>query len=174
MSDNNIAMPALNPCLISINKISENSYNPNVVARPELDLLELSIREDGFTQPIVCYYDDKKDQYQIVDGFHRYKVAKERLDLKYVPIVLIEKSLENRMASTIRHNRARGTHQINGMATIVKILSLNDWNNEYIATKLGMDLEEVLRLKQSTGLKEAFSNHQFSKSWEQFEKKYYQ
>lgn len=168
-----IDFPVLNVKLISINKIIANDYNPNKVASPELKLLELSITEDGFTQPLVCYYDKKKDNYILIDGFHRYYVAKNRLSLTEVPVTVINRSLENRMASTIRHNRARGTHGIRKMELIVQKLVASNWSDEEIAMKLGMDIEEVFRFKQVSGLKEAFSNHEFSRSWIAFENKHY-
>ena len=163
-----IEFPVLNVKMVDIDKVVANDYNPNKVAPPEMQLLKHSIEEDGYTQPIVTYYDKQRDLY-IVDGFHRYRVAKEFLNLKQVPIVTIEKDLQNRMASTIRHNRARGTHQIIDMSRIVLTLTENGWTEAQISEHLGMELDEIIRLKQITGLKEAFSNHEFSKSWEEFE-----
>lgn len=168
-----IDFPVLNVQMIPIEKLEANDYNPNKVATPEMKLLKLSIEEDGYTQPIVVYYDEDNDKYIIVDGFHRYRVGKEMLGLKELPCTVIDKSLDNRMASTIRHNRARGTHQIRGMSDIVIDLTREGWSEEEICKKLGMELDEVIRLKQISGLKEAFQNHEFSKSWEEFESKYY-
>ncbi|EHQ8829090.1 ParB-like nuclease domain-containing protein, partial [Enterococcus faecalis] len=165
--------PVLNVKLVPLTKIIANDYNPNKVAPPEMDLLELSIIEDGYTQPLVCYYDGNFDRYILIDGFHRYRVAKERLSLSEVPVTVINRSLENRIASTIRHNRARGTHEVGKMEVVVKNLVDKGWNDTKIAKKLGMDMEEVFRFKQSSGLKEAFSNHEFSKSWISFENRYY-
>ena len=159
--------------MIEIDKITANGYNPNHMNQKEMTLLERSIREDGYTQPIVCYHDEQKDRYLIVDGFHRYTLGKKTFKLTHLPVVLIEKNIENRMASTIRHNRARGVHQIDKLATIVLMLTNKGWSETHISNHLGMDLDEVVRLKQSTGLKEAFVNHEFSKSWDAFEKKYY-
>lgn len=164
-----IEFPVLNVKMVDINKVVANDYNPNKVAPPEMQLLKHSIEEDGYTQPIVTYYDKEKDIYVVVDGFHRYRVAKECFNLKEVPIVTIDKDLENRMASTIRHNRARGTHQIVDMSHIVLTLTANGWTEEQISKHLGMELDEIIRLKQITGLKDAFANHTFSKSWEEFE-----
>ena len=164
-----VEFPVLNVKMVDINKVVSNEYNPNRVATPELILLRKSIEEDGYTQPIVTYYDKKNDQYIVIDGFHRYKCAKDYFFLKEIPIVTINKSLKNRMASTIRHNRARGTHQIGDMSKIITSLSKNGWSDEYICSQLGMELDEVIRLKQISGLKDAFSNHVFSKSWETFE-----
>ena len=164
-----IEFPVLNVRMVDINKVEANDYNPNKVAPPEMELLRHSIEEDGYTQPIVTYYDKKNDKYIVVDGFHRYRVAKECFHLKEVPIVTIDKDLENRMASTIRHNRARGTHQIVDMSHIVLSLTNAGWTDGQISKHLGMELDEIIRLKQITGLKEMFANHVFSKSWEEFE-----
>ena len=168
-----IDFPVLNVRLVPIKKVAANDYNPNKVAKPELQLLRHSIQKDGYTQPIVTYYDQKEDRYIIVDGFHRYRCAKEYFHLPEIPVVVINKSIKNRMASTIRHNRARGTHQIKDMSQIVKDLASFGWSDDKIRRELGMELDEVIRLKQITGLKEAFQNHEFSKSWEEFEVKYY-
>jgi len=164
-----IKFPVLNVKMVDIEKVVANDYNPNAVAPPEMKLLKLSIEEDGYTQPIVTYYDGEK--YIIVDGFHRYRCAREYFKLKKIPIVVINKDINNRMASTIRHNRARGTHSIKGMSDIVLMLIRGGWSDSEISKHLGMELEEVLRLKQITGLKEAFINHEFSRSWEEFEGK---
>ncbi|MFW6030692.1 MAG: IbrB-like domain-containing protein [Halanaerobiales bacterium] len=168
-----IEFPVLNVKMVPLDKVKANDYNPNKVAGPEMKLLKHSIEEDGYTQPIVTIYDKEQDLYIVVDGFHRYRCAKEFFKLEEVPIVEIEKDIKNRMASTIRHNRARGTHQIKDMSVIVADLFQMGWSDEDICNHLGMDLDEVLRLKQITGLKEAFANHEFSKSWEEFESKYY-
>ena len=157
--------------------VKANEYNPNKVATPEMNLLYESVKLDGYTQPIVAY-DLGNGDYEIVDGFHRNRVGREHEDIKerlhgYLPLTIIDKPLDERMGSTIRHNRARGSHQIRSMSDIVLDLSNEGWSDEEISTKLGMEMDEVLRLKQITGLKEAFSNHEFSKSWEEFERKYY-
>lgn len=164
-----IQFPVLNVKMVDIDKVIANDYNPNKVAPPEMQLLKHSIEEDGYTQPIVTYYDASKDIYIVVDGFHRYRCAKEYFHLEQIPVVTIDKNLENRMASTIRHNRARGTHQIIDMSQIVISLTKNGWTEGEISKHLGMELDEIIRLKQVTGLKEAFANHTFSKSWEEYE-----
>lgn len=164
-----IDFPVLNVKMVDIDKVIANDYNPNKVAPPEMQLLKHSIEEDGYTQPIVTYYDKSRDIYIVVDGFHRYRVAKEYLNLKQIPVVTIDKDLEHRIASTIRHNRARGTHQIVDMSHIVLILTENGWTDSQISKHLGMELDEIIRLKQITGMKDAFANHTFSKSWEEFE-----
>lgn len=166
-----ITFPVLNVKMVDINKVIANDYNPNKVAPPEMRLLKHSIEEDGYTQPIVTYYDEENDKYIIVDGFHRYRCAKEYFNLKEIPVVTINKNLDDRIASTIRHNRARGTHQILDMSKIVMELTKSGWDYSTISLHLGMELDEIIKLKQINGLKEAFSNHEFSKSWEEFESK---
>lgn len=167
-----IQLPVMNVQLIPLEKIEANDYNPNSVAPPEMKLLKLSIEEDGYTMPIVVYYDKDRDKYIIVDGFHRYRCAKEYFKMDSIPATVIDKPIENRIASTIRHNRARGVHAIRGMSDIALMLVRSGWSDIEISRELGMDAEEVIRLKQITGLKEAFANHEFSKSWEEFESKY--
>ncbi|MBN2153354.1 MAG: ParB-like nuclease domain-containing protein, partial [Candidatus Lokiarchaeota archaeon] len=158
-------------------RVQANTYNPNKVATPEMRLLHESIRADGFTQPIVAY-ELPGGNYEIVDGFHRNRVGREFPDVRervkgYLPVVVIDKPLDERMGSTIRHNRARGTHQIRSLSDIVLDLAKQGWSDEKIMEKLGMGRDEVLRLKQISGLKEAFANHEFSKSWEEFEVRYF-
>lgn len=161
-----IKFPVLNVKMIDIDKVVSNDYNPNKVAPPEMKLLKLSIEQDGYTQPIVTYYDKEVDLYIIVDGFHRYRCAKEYFNLKEIPVVVIDKPLENRMASTIRHNRARGKHTISGLSDLVLELSRRNWSDKRIGKELGMEPDEVLRLKQITGLAELFSDKDFSMAWE--------
>lgn len=157
--------PVMHVIYVPIEKIIANNYNPNVVATPEFKLLVLSIQSDGYTQPIVTFYDNEIDKYIIVDGFHRHK-AGLFLERKELPIVVIDKPIDDRMASTIRHNRARGTHQIDAMSEITKILIESGKIDAWITKNLGMDKDEVLRLKQLTGIAELFKNHEYSKSWE--------
>lgn len=155
-------------------KIFANEYNPNIVAPPEMELLTRSISKDGFTQPIVTMIKDKQKNREVIDGFHRNRVAKENKLIKsrlleYSPIVTIretQQSKNSRIASTIRHNRARGKHQITLMSDIVVELKNRNWSNEKIAKNLGMDQDEILRLCQITGLSELFSDKKFSKSWD--------
>lgn len=153
---------------IEIGKISANDYNPNAVAKPEMDLLELSIKSDGYTQPIVVW-EVKPDEYEVVDGFHRYLIGKDRLKLSHLPCVINNKDRtdrNDRIASTIRHNRARGKHKVESMSEIVIELSRRNWSDKRIAKELGMDQDEVLRLKQITGLAELFKDEEFSQAWE--------
>lgn len=162
---------------VKVEEVQANEYNPNKVATPEMKLLYKSIKLDGYTQPIVTYRLENGKR-EVVDGFHRNMINRLHKDISerthgYLPVTTIDKTLEERMGSTIRHNRARGTHQIRSMSDIVIELSKEGWSDEEICKKLGMDLDEVIRLKQISGLKEAFQNHEFSKSWEEFENKYY-
>lgn len=160
---------------IQFDQIQANEYNPNRVASVELKLLYESIKSDGYTQPIVAYKLDN-GKYEIVDGYHRNRVGREFSDIKeringYLPLVVLDKALDERIGSTIRHNRARGTHIIRSMSDIVIDLVKTGWDDDKICQKLGMDKEEVLRLKQISGLRQAFLNHEFSKSWEEIEYK---
>ena len=154
---------------VPVEKVYANDYNPNVVAPPEMKLLELSIWEDGFTMPCVCYYVSEKDQYELVDGYHRYLVLKtsrriyER-EKGLLPVAVIEKDISNRMASTIRHNRARGTHNVELMSNIVSELTKAGMSDQWIQKNIGMDKDELLRLKQISGLAELFANENFSLS----------
>ncbi len=166
-----IDFPVLNVKLVPVSKIVANDYNPNHMAMPEMKLLKISIEQDGYTQPIVTYYNAEKDIYEVVDGFHRYLVNKMYFHLDMLPVVVIDKPLDQRIASTIRHNRARGTHGIVDMSKIVLRLMGQGWDDQQICEYLGMELDEVIRLKQISGLKEAFANHIFSKSWEEFERR---
>ncbi len=163
--------PVYNVLAIPLEKIRANAYNPNAVAPPEMKLLELSIWEDGFTMPVVCYYVADGDYYEIVDGYHRYTVLKTSRRIRerengLLPVVVIEKDLSNRMASTIRHNRARGTHSIDLMVNIVAELVESGMSDQWIAKHIGMDVDELLRLKQISGLAALFANKEFSKAWE--------
>jgi ParB-like chromosome segregation protein Spo0J len=149
-----------------------NDYNPNKVAPPEMELLAISIEEDGYTQPIVTFLEDS--HYTVIDGFHRNRVGKENFFIRirtqnYLPITVINSNREercDRIASTIRHNRARGKHTIAGMTDIVVELKRRNWSNEKIGRELGMDADEILRLSQISGLAEMFADKSFSQAWE--------
>jgi ParB-like chromosome segregation protein Spo0J len=163
--------PVYNVKRVHISKVVANTYNPNKVAPPEMELLETSIWEDGYTQPVVTYYDEEKDLYVVVDGFHRYLVLKnsERVrkrENEMLPIVVIDKAMGDRMASTIRHNRARGTHNVELMSAIVAELVEMGKGDRWICKHIGMSADELLRLKQITGLASLFQNKEFSDSWE--------
>lgn len=156
---------------VSIDMVKANDYNPNKVAPPEMALLEVSIWEDGYTQPVVTYYDDVEDKYIVVDGFHRYltlKNSKRIMDREkgMLPVVVIKKELGNRMASTIRHNRARGTHNVELMSNIVSELVEMGKGDRWICKHIGMSVDELLRLKQITGVAALFKNRDFSDSWD--------
>jgi ParB-like chromosome segregation protein Spo0J len=160
--------PVYNVRAVPIEKIRANSYNPNAVAPPEMKLLEKSIWEDGYTMPIVCYYIQDEDVYEIVDGYHRYTVMKtsKRIydrEQGMMPVVVIEKDISNRIASTIRHNRARGSHDIELMSNIVSELVQSGMSDSWIMKNIGMDADELLRLKQITGLAALFRDKEFSK-----------
>lgn len=152
--------------------LEANDYNPNSVAPPEMALLETSILEDGYTQPIVTW--DKGDKFEVVDGFHRNRVGKESDTVRdrvksYLPVVVINGERTDkgdRMAATIRHNRARGKHRVESMSDIVIELKRRNWSDAKIAKNLGMDEDEVLRLCQITGMAELFADADFSKSWD--------
>lgn len=163
--------PVYNVRRVPVDKIRANEYNPNRVAPPEMELLYQSIKEDGYTMPIVCYYHEEDDMYEIVDGFHRYTVMLKYKDIYEreggcLPVSVINKPISERMASTIRHNRARGTHNIDLMSNIVAELVEMGKSDRWIAKHLGMDVEEILRLKQITGLAALFADKDFSRAWE--------
>jgi len=155
-------------------RVEANDYNPNSVAPPEMELLKTSILEDGYTQPIVTWHSKERGALEVVDGFHRNRVGKEcdvvkKRVMGYLPVVQIKESqqgLTDRMAATIRHNRARGKHKVQAMADIVVELKRRNWSDSRIAKNLGMDEDEVLRLCQITGMAELFADADFSKSWD--------
>ena len=157
---------------VKAESIEANDYNPNSVAPPEMKLLEHSILEDGYTQPIVAWANDGK--YTVVDGFHRHRVGRESETVKtrihsHLPLAIINNDRadrNDRIASTIRHNRARGKHKVESMSEIVIELKKRNWSDDKIGRELGMDPDEVLRLCQVSGLAEIFKDHEFSKSWE--------
>ena len=155
---------------VPIEKIRANEYNPNSVAPPEMKLLYDSIKEDGYTMPIVCYMSND-GMYEIVDGFHRYSVMLKHKDIYereggMLPVSVIDKPISERMASTIRHNRARGSHDLDLMSNIVRELVDMGKSNRWIMQHLGMDADEVIRLKQITGLAALFKDRDFSRAWE--------
>lgn len=167
--------PVYNIIAVPIEKIEPNTYNPNSVAPPEMRLLYDSIKEDGYTMPIVCYYVKEEDKYMIVDGFHRYRVMLEHADIRerengMLPVSVINKSIDNRMASTIRHNRARGAHNVDLMSNIIKELHELGRSDAWISKHLGMDKDEILRLKQITGLASLFKDIEFGQAWKPTEK----
>lgn len=151
---------------VPIEQIRANDYNPNKVAKREMELLYTSIKEDGYTMPIVCFYDDKADEYIIVDGFHRYQIMMTHSDIYnreggMIPVSVIDKPIEDRMASTIRHNRARGKHEVELQASLVSMLK-QGWDEPKIMKELGMTLEEVQRLLGITGIASEIKGTPFS------------
>jgi ParB-like chromosome segregation protein Spo0J len=154
--------------------VHANDYNPNSVAPPEMELLRLSISADGYTQPIVSMLEENGETREVIDGFHRNRVGKECEEIQkrvhgYLPVVTINEDrtkINDRVASTIRHNRARGKHKIEAMSDIVIDLKKRNWSDEKIAKNLGMDKDEVLRLCQIGGLVELFADKEFSQAWE--------
>lgn len=169
MSD--FVSPVYGVLRVPIERIKANDYNPNAVAPPEMALLEISIWEDGYTQPIVTFYDKENEVYVVVDGFHRYLTIKNSKRIferenGCLPIVVIDKEMGDRMASTIRHNRARGTHNVELMSTIVSELVEMGKGDAWICKHIGMSVDELLRLKQITGVAALFANREFSASWE--------
>ena len=162
--------PVYKVVAVPVEKIEPNAYNPNSVAPPEMKLLYESIKEDGYTMPIVCYYVKEEDKYIIVDGFHRYRIMIDYPDIYkreqgLIPVSVIKKTLDRRMASTIRHNRARGTHDVDLMSNIVKELHEIGRSDAWISKHLGMDRDEILRLKQITGLAALFKDINFGQAW---------
>ena len=162
----NFVSPAYGVRAVPIEKIVANSYNPNIMAPPEMRLLELSIWEDGYTMPCVCYYLEEDDLYEIVDGYHRYLVMKQSQRIYdrekgMLPVTVIEKDISNRMASTIRHNRARGMHNLELMTEIVTELVKSGMSDKWIMRNIGIDKKELLRFKQISGLAELFRDKEF-------------
>ena len=155
---------------VSVDDVEPNDYNPNTVAGQEMKLLHTSIKHDGYTQPIVTIYDEEKKKYVIVDGFHRYFTCKNNKDIfdttqGRVPIVVIKKDINERMAATVRHNRARGQHSVSGMSSMVFSMLDNGWKDEEVCNHLGMEPDELLRLKHITGFSKLFADTEYNKAW---------
>ena len=162
--------PVYHIIAVPFENIVPNTYNPNNVAPPEMRLLYDSIKEDGYTMPIVCYYAKGSDKYVIVEGFHRWRVMRDYPDIYerekgMMPVSIIDKPLSGRMASTIRHNRARGTHDVDLMSNIIKELYELGRSDAWISKHLGMDRDEILRLRQITGLAALFRDVKFGQAW---------
>ena len=155
---------------IPIQKVHANDYNPNSVASPEMKLLYKSVKADGYTQPVVVIYDDKKDRYVIVDGIHRYSIMRRYKDIfaacegRLPCVILKNKTMNDLMASTVRHNRARGKHSVNGMANIVMEMLMNGATDVYICNELGLEAEELVRLKHITGYAKLYEKNEYSKA----------
>lgn len=155
---------------VHIDLVEPNDYNPNSVAHIEMALLYTSIDHDGYTQPTVVIYDPAKGKYIIVDGFHRYYVMKYNPTIYerthgYLPVVIIDKDINDRMASTVRHNRARGKHSVQGMSNLVFQMLDNGWSDAEICNELGMEPEELLRLKHITGFSKLFKDVEYNRAW---------
>ena len=166
----NFKSPVYNVISVPIDKVRANDYNPNSVAPPEMTLLEISIWEDGYTQPVVAVHDEENDVYVVVDGFHRFLVLKNSARIRerengMLPVVVLDKAMGDRMASTIRHNRARGSHNVELMSNIVAELVEMGKGDRWICQHIGMSVDELLRLKQITGVAALFQNREFSQSW---------
>jgi ParB-like chromosome segregation protein Spo0J len=155
---------------VPIEKVEANDYNPNSVARKEMGLLAISIQHDGYTQPIVTIHDKERDVFVIVDGFHRFFTGKSndvvrQAVLGYLPIVVMDKEINDRMASTVRHNRARGKHSVDGMSSMVFKMLDGGWADEDICNELGMEPEELLKLKHITGFSKLFEDTEYNRAW---------
>lgn len=155
---------------VHLDMVTSNDYNPNSVAKVEMGLLAVSIRADGYTQPIVCIWDEARNLFVIVDGFHRHYVMKTNPDILartggLLPIVVISADINHRMASTVRHNRARGKHSVQGMLSMVFKMLEQGWEDHEICAELGMGAEELLRLKHVTGFSKLFADVEYQKSW---------
>jgi ParB-like chromosome segregation protein Spo0J len=156
---------------VPIDRVQANDYNPNSVAKNEMHLLYTSIKADGYTQPIVTIYDPEIDKYVIVDGFHRYTTMRVNQDIRdwcngFLPVVVIDKPINDRMASTVRHNRARGKHSVSGMANMVFQMLENGWDDAAICAELGLEADELMRLKHVTGFSKLFEDVEYRKAWE--------
>jgi ParB-like chromosome segregation protein Spo0J len=161
-----LTFPCMDVKMVPIEKVCSNEYNPNKVSAPEIELLYQSISSDGVTQPIVTFYDKDVDRYIVVDGFHRYILLRDRFKSQVIPVVVIDKEIKDRMASTVRHNRARGKHQVGLMGSLVRNLVEKGWTDVEIAKHLGMSAEELLRLKQITGIAQVLKNKEYASAWE--------
>lgn len=164
-----IKLPCLKVMVVDIDLVQANNYNPNAVATNNMLLLEESILSNGFCFAVVTVWDPEGEKYIIVDGFHRYLIFRDWLGAKQLPIIVLEHDIGQRMAATVQFNRARGVHQVELMGDLVQALVEQGVDDAEISQKLGMELEEVFRLKQITGIAELFKNQIYSKSWEMIE-----
>lgn len=164
-----LKLPCMEPIIVPIDKVLANNYNPNNVSEQNMQLLEQSILDNGFCFPIVTIYDDVIDKYIIIDGFHRYTIFKDYLHAQEIPVVVLEHDLKARMQATVQFNRARGVHQVELMGDLVQALVEQGASDEDIAKHLGMEEEEVYRLKQVTGIAALFKGQTYSRSWQMME-----
>lgn len=160
-----IKLPCMEPIIVPVSKVRANTYNPNHVSDNNMELLLQSIVDNGFCFPVVTIYDDALDEYIVIDGFHRYLIFRDYLQAETIPIVVLGHTLAQRMAATVQFNRARGVHQVELMGDLVHALVEQGLSDEEISEHLGMDPEEVYRLKQVTGIAELFKNQVYSRSW---------
>lgn len=161
-----ISLPCLEVKIVDIENVQANTYNPNHVSPDKMKLLEESIISNGFCFPVVTIWDPDLEKYIIIDGFHRYLIFRDYLQATEIPIIVLEHDITKRMEATVQFNRARGVHQVELMGDLVKALVEQGVPDEEIAQKLGMEMEEVYRLKQITGIAELFKNQVYSKAWE--------
>ncbi len=164
-----IKLPCLDVKIVPIEQVQANNYNPNNVSSQNMDLLEESIVSNGFCFAVVTVWDPDLEKYIIVDGFHRYLIFRDYLQAQEVPIICLDHDISQRMEATVQFNRARGVHQVELMGDLVQALVEQGISDEEIAQKLGMEIEEVFRLKQITGIAELFKHQIYSKSWEMME-----
>ena len=161
-----IKLPCMMPVIVPIEKVMANNYNPNHVSENNMQLLLQSIKDNGFCFPVVVIYDKEIDRYIVIDGFHRYLIFRDYLEADCIPVVVLEHSMAERMSATVQFNRVRGVHQTDLMGDLVQGLVSQGMKDDEIAQHLGMELEEVYRLKQITGIAELFKNQLYSKSWD--------
>lgn len=165
-SKGDISLPCLDVIVVPMDQVVANNYNPNSVAKNNMELLQQSIIDNGFCFPIVTIWDAEIEKYIIIDGFHRYTILKDWLKCSEAPIVVLSHDISKRMSATVQFNRARGVHQVELMGDLVQALVYQGVEDDEIAKHLGMELEEVFRLKQITGIAEIFKNQPYSRSWE--------
>lgn len=156
---------------VPIEDVQANDYNPNSVAINEMRLLHLSIKNDGYTQPVVTIWDETLKKYVIIDGFHRYTTCRLNKDIQEmtggcIPVVVLKKNINERMAATVRHNRARGKHSINGMSNMVFKMLQGGKSDSEICNELGLESQELVRLKHITGFSKLYENHEYNRAWE--------
>lgn len=164
-----ISLPVMTPILVPPELVQANNYNPNNVSKNNMELLEQSILDNGFTFAVVTVWDEELRKFVIVDGFHRDTILEFWFEAEKIPIIVLEHDIAKRMAATVQFNRARGVHQVELMGDLVQKLVEQGMQDEDIAKHLGMEYEEVFRLKQITGIAELFKNQSYSKSWKMIE-----
>ena len=164
-----VKLPCMAPVMVPVAKLQANNYNPNHVSDDNMELLLQSILDNGFCFPVVTIYDDILDKYIVIDGFHRYLIFRDYLEAETIPVVVLDHDISQRMEATVQFNRARGVHQVELMGDLVQALVQQGASDEEISKHLGMDMEEVFRLKQITGIAELFKHQNYSKSWEMME-----